>query len=53
METLARFTAELYEFISIRRCNKNLPDDKRNFVKNTGKNLFRNIKREITADGQQ
>ena len=37
METLARFTAELYKFISISRCNYNLPDVQRNFVKNTGK----------------
>ena len=37
METLARFTAELYKFISITRCNYNLPDVQRNFVKNTGK----------------
>ena len=36
METLARFTAELYKFISITRCNYSLPDVQRNFVKNTG-----------------
>ena len=37
MKTLARFTAELYKFISITRCNYNLPDVQQNFVKNTGK----------------
>ena len=37
METLARFTAELYKFISITRCNYNLPYVQQNFVKNTGK----------------
>ena len=37
METLARFTAELYKFISITRCNYNLPDVQQNFVRNTGK----------------
>ena len=37
MGTLARFTAELYKFISITRCNYNLPDVQQKFVKNTGK----------------
>ena len=37
MKTLARFTAELYKFISITRCNYNLPDIQQKFVKNTGK----------------
>ena len=37
METLARFTAELYKFISITRCNCNLPDVQQNIVQNTGK----------------
>ena len=37
METLARFTAELRKFISITRCNNNLPDVQQNFVENTGK----------------
>ena len=37
MKTLARFTAELYKFISITRCNYNLPYVQQNFVRNTGK----------------
>ena len=37
MGILARFTAELYKFISITRCNYNLPDVQQKFVKNTGK----------------
>ena len=31
METIARFTAELCKFISITRCNYNLPDVQWNF----------------------